>query len=394
MSTNDSPSMPARARAPEQAQAQAPIERLLSGRQIVVCCGAGGVGKTTTAAALGLCAARLGRRTLVLTIDPARRLAQAMGLPEGARAPVPVCAERLTELGIRPGTLHAWMLLPEVVFEQMVCDLTSTPEQAQRILDNRIYRLLSRMTAGMQEYTAAEAVHRLSTSGDYDLVVLDTPPSRNALDFLVAPGRIAGFLDERVVSLFLSTGRRGSALTRKARGVIDAVFIRIFGESFHAELFDFIDAFSGMFSSMRAHASGVKARLESAAAAFLIVTAQGTAVTQESLFMRDRIREMGFPFFGFILNRSLAGEAPHRSPEEMALPEGARRAGLRAEDLIALAQVERWQAARDLEHLSRLRQEAGGDAFALAAPHLGSSIDDLRGLDRLARGLLAARGTG
>ena len=371
-----------------------PIERLLRDKQIVVCCGAGGVGKTTTAAALGLSAARLGRRALVLTIDPARRLAQAMGLPCEARAPVPVCAERLQELGIRPRTLHAWMLLPEVVFEQMVLDLTSGPAEAERILQNRIYRLLSRMTAGMQEYTAAEAVHRLSSSGDYDLVVLDTPPSRNALDFLVAPGRIASFLDERIVSLFLSTGRRGSGLTRKARGVIDAVFIRIFGESFHAELFDFIDAFSGMFSSMRDHASGVKACLESESAAFLVVTAQGTAVTREALFLRDRIRQMGFPFRGFILNRSLAGQEARQSPEAMVLPEAALAAGLRTEDLIALAEVERWQALRDLEYLGCLQRQAGAGAFALAAPHLGSSIEDLRGLDRLAQGLLAAESAG
>ena len=326
----------------------------------------------------------------MLTIDPARRLAQAMGLPEEARAPLAVADERLAALGIAPGLLHAWMLLPEVVFEQMVLDLTSSPAQAQRILQNRIYQLLSRMTAGMQEYTAAEAVHRLSASGDYDLVILDTPPSRNALDFLVAPGRIAGFLDERIVSIFLSSGRQGGRLVRRARGLIDAVFARVFGASFHAELFDFIDAFSGTFAAMRDHASGVKAKLDSERAAFLIVTAQGASVTSEALFLRDRIRQMGFPFSGFILNRSLAGAEARQSPEALALSEEDLRAGLTTEDLIALAEVERWQALRDLEHLGRLRREAGPGAFALAAPHLGASIEDLGGLDRLARGLIAA----
>ncbi|MDR0966902.1 MAG: AAA family ATPase [Myxococcales bacterium] len=367
------------------------LERLLADRRIVVCCGAGGVGKTTISAALGLAAARLGRRTLVLTIDPARRLAQAMGLPENARAPVPVRADRLAALSIAPGNLHAWMLLPEVIFEQMILELTDSPEQARRIQDNRIYQLLSRMTAGMQEYTAAEAVHRLSVSGNYDLVVLDTPPSRNALDFLVAPGRIAGFLDERVVSIFLPKGeRRQGVLARKARGLIDAVFARIFGASFHAELFDFIDAFSGMFGAMRDHANCVKRRLESDAAAFLVVTAQGSTVTSEALFLRKSICRMGFPFRGFILNRSLAGPQARQSPEAMPIPADCLASGLRTEDLIALAEVERWQALRDREHLNRLRREAGKGAFAIAAPHLGTSIEDLCGLALLAQGLLEA----
>ena len=367
------------------------LEHLLGQRRIVVCCGAGGVGKTTTSAALGLAAARLGRRSLVLTIDPARRLAQAMGLPDCAREPTAIDGERLHPLGIEAGLLHAWTLLPEVVFEQMVLELAPTPDAARRVLDNRIYRLLSRMTAGMQEYTAAEAVHRLATSGDYDLVVLDTPPSRNALDFLVAPGRIASFLDERIVSLFLSGGRRRGMIARKAREVIDAVFVRVFGKGFHEELFDFIDAFSGMFSSMRAHADGVKAHLESEEAAFLVVTAQGTTITQESLFMRDRIRQMRFPFRGFILNRSLAGGCEPLSPESLTLPSSAIESGLSADDLHALAEVERWQARLDREHLELLRREAAEGAFALAAPHLGSAIEDLAGLDLLAQGLIAAR---
>ena len=175
---------------------------LLRDKRVIVCCGAGGGGKTTTAAALGLAAASKGRRVLVLTIDPARRLAEAMGIPASGPKPAAVPEDRLRQ-GKISGKLDAWMLDPKVVFEGMVLRLADSPERAAAILENRIYRALSDLVAGMQEYTAAEALYSFVESGNYDLVVLDTPPSRNALEFLEAPRKLSLFLDEKIIGVFL-----------------------------------------------------------------------------------------------------------------------------------------------------------------------------------------------
>src|SRR4051794_17026632 len=152
------------------------IGELIKDATVIVCCGAGGVGKTTTSAALALGAAKLGRRVLVLTIDPARRLAQAMGIPENSVRPVTISPEQLRAVGVEQGALDAWMLNPRVVFDGLVRKLAPTPAQAERILKLRLYQALSDLVAGMQEYTAAEALFGFSTSGAYDLIVLDTPP--------------------------------------------------------------------------------------------------------------------------------------------------------------------------------------------------------------------------
>ena len=170
---------------------RAELEALITTKKVLVCCGAGGVGKTTTAAALALAAARSGRRVLVLTIDPAKRLAQALGIREHMRHPTPLSPETLAQAGVTTGTLDAWMLNPDVVFEGLVHRMAPTMAQAERVLKSRLFRHLSELVAGMQEYTAAEALYELSTTGRYDLVVLDTPPARNALDFLEALGKLA-----------------------------------------------------------------------------------------------------------------------------------------------------------------------------------------------------------
>ena len=195
------------------------LQSLMRDKRVLVLCGAGGVGKTTTAAALGVAAARAGRRVLVLTIDPARRLAEAMGLTEGGPEPTPIPSERLYAGGPPgPGRLDVWMLDPRVVFERFVRRLSPNPESARTILDNRLYRFLSDLVAGMQEYAAAEALDHFLEGGQYELIVLDTPPSRHALDFLEAPGRLARFLDDRIVSLFLPEDKgRGGRLWQIGR---------------------------------------------------------------------------------------------------------------------------------------------------------------------------------
>jgi anion-transporting ArsA/GET3 family ATPase len=365
----------------------ADISALVREKKVIVCCGAGGVGKTTTAAALGMAAAKAGRRTLVLTIDPARRLAQAMGIPEYSRAPSPVSPDKLKEAGVE-GTLDAWMLNPDVVFQGLVTRLAPNAEQAQRILESRLFRHLSELVAGMQEYTAAEALHAFSSEGRYDLIILDTPPSRNALDFLDAPGKLSRFLDERILNLFLPGKPARFGLWRKATELIGNVFSKVFGADFYAEIQEFLSAFAGMFAPMRQHAESVRSLLGSNDAAFVLVTSPDQAALNEARYFRDKILGKGLPFAGFVLNRSWARTDGLVDPSDISLSQDAgpmTRAAF--EKLKTLAEVERERAARDKALLEELRAQLPSKGIAVAAPYIGEAIEDLRGLSELAAGL-------
>ncbi len=363
------------------------LDALVSTKKVIVCCGAGGVGKTTTSAALGVAAAARGRKVLVLTIDPARRLAEAMGIPEAARTPSPVPREKLTELGIPAnGELWAWMLRPEVVFESMVRGLSDSEERTQTILQNRLYKHLSQIVAGMQEYTAAEALYRLSTEGNYDLVVLDTPPSRNALEFLEAPRKLSMFLDERVIGVFLPKKR--GAFWAAASSLIDTVFTRIFGAGFYQELQQFLGAFSGMFGGMRSHAEAVRTLLTSEEATFVLVTSPEPSALAEASFFKSKIAELDLPFAGYVLNRSWAYTRGFGAPSAITLGDSVDPALHTAlPKLQVLAAEETARAKRDRRLLLDLRAQTGNDA-AIATPHLGGAIEDLRGLAALAQNLV------
>ena len=361
------------------------LEALIANKRVIVCCGAGGVGKTTTAAAIGLAGASVGRRTLVLTIDPARRLAEAMGIPEAARTPSAVPRDRLTSLGVpAKGELHAWMLAPEVVFETMVRRLAGDEAKVHAILGNRLYQHLSRIVAGMQEYTAAEALYTLANEGKYDLVVLDTPPSRNALAFLEAPKKLSMFLDERVIGVFL---KKDGAFFRAASDIVERVFSRAFGAGFFAELQDFLGAFSGMFGGMRSHAEAVRSLLSSEEAAFVLVTSPEPAALAEARFFQTKIQDLGLPFSGYVLNRSWAYTRGFLGPEDLPLPDQSPETKLAVRKLGQLADVEKWRAQRDRDLLARLRMETTA-ASAIATPHLGGAVEDLTGLAELARNLV------
>lgn len=361
------------------------LAELVRERKVLVLCGAGGVGKTTTSAALALAGAQAGRRVLVLTIDPAKRLAQAMGIPPNSSEPSPVPRERLDACGVSPeGSLDAWMLDPRVIFEGMVRRLAE-PERAEQILANRLFRHLTDLVAGMQEYMAAEALYTFVEEKRYDLIVLDTPPSRNALEFLDAPGRVARFLDDGVVNLFLP--KTGGGILRRAGRLVSSVFGRVFGDSFASELQTFLQAFSGMFGAMRSHTEGLNELLASPEAAFLLVTSTDEEAINESLFFRDEIARRGLPLSGFILNRSWARYGALSHPEALSLDDAddATRSGV--EKFKLLADRERLQAETDRKLLEKLQMLADG-RLAVAAPHLGEAVEDLRGLVELAQGLV------
>jgi anion-transporting ArsA/GET3 family ATPase len=363
------------------------LQSLLREKRVLVLCGAGGVGKTTTAAALGVAAARAGRKVLVLTIDPARRLAEAMGMTEGGSEPTPIPPERLYEGG-QPGTgrLDVWMLDPRIVFERFVKRLSETPEAARNILDNRLYRFLSDLVAGMQEYAAAEALDNFLDEGRYELVVLDTPPSRHALDFLEAPGRLARFLDDRIVSLFLPEEK--GRLWRKTSQLLGNVLGSIFGEGFTQEMRTFMGAFSGLFAGIRMRADRLRSRLSSPDAAFLLVTSPEAASLEEANFFRDMLREKGLPFAGYVLNRSWAREDGLANPEALLRhveDHGAARDGVKA--LIHLAENERVRAEAHRGLLARLAERLPAGAVAVAAPEAGGDLEDFGGLVRLGEAL-------
>ncbi|QQR44468.1 AAA family ATPase [Myxococcus xanthus] len=368
------------------------LRRLLHDKRIVVLCGAGGVGKTTTAAALGVAAARAGRRVLVLTIDPARRLAETMGLQESGPEPTPIPPERLFAGGPwGTGLLDVWMLDPRAIFERMVHQLAPTPEAARAIVDHRLYRFLSELVAGVQEYAAAEALDAFLTDGRYELILLDTPPSRHALDFLDAPGRLARFLDERIVSLFGPEKRaRGGRLWHGAQAVVDRVLAGIFGAGFTQEMRGFIGAFGGLFSGMRLHTERLHQRLASPDAAFLLVTSPEPASLREATWFRETLAARGLPFAGYVLNRSWAHDDVLAAPEALLEHTGGDR---HAEQAVAalsrLASVEQARAQAHRDVLDRLTRHLPSGTLAVAAPDAGAELEEFSGLVRLGDALAA-----
>lgn len=365
------------------------IGEILRNRRVIVCCGAGGVGKTTTAAALSLAAARAGRRVLVLTIDPSRRLAETLGVSRNPPTPVAVPADRQAAAGIHaPASLDAWMLDPKLVADESVRRLTKTPEDAERILGNRIYQQVSAMVAGMHEYTAMEALYRLVHEGQYDLVVLDTPPSRHALDFLDAPRRLAGLVDSSALQAFLP--RKESLVTRAASKVIEKILSAVFGEEFASELVAFMMTFSGIFAALNVDVNAMRKFLSGPDVAFLLVTSPAASTLAEAHFFQDKTRDLGLPFRGFVLNRSRARNTSKRWPDEEALSELVPLAQRALPKLQALAHAELEAARRDLSLLTELEQRAGNQATAIAVPELPEGADDMVTLLTIADALAAS----
>ncbi len=378
---------PSDSEAPADDARGTPLRRLVREKRVLVLCGPGGVGKTTMAAALGLAGAQLGRRVLVLTIDPARRLADALGIPLASPGPRPVPADKLQALGLaaeggRQGSLDAWMLDPKVVFEQVIRVL-GTPEQTTKILGTKLFAHLSELASGMLEYTAGEALFKFASEGRYDLIVLDTPPARNALDFLDAPARLSAFLEDSILKVFVP--KEGAGFLASAGRLVGHVFSRVFGEGFIADLGVFFQAFSGLFGGMREHSDGVAKLLGSDESAFLLVTSPEEASLREAtLFQADLLRR-NFPFAGFILNRSLAKLASWPHPGDFTSSDAVAMSALRK--LTSIANEERREAAEHALLLEELRALAGEAGFASAAPLLLDSSEPLAGLGVLAREL-------
>jgi anion-transporting ArsA/GET3 family ATPase len=365
------------------------VDAMLADRAtgIIVCCGSGGVGKTTTSAALALRAAEQGRNVVVLTIDPARRLAQSMGIEALDNTPRPV--QGVVSTGsTTQGRLDAMMLDMKRTFDEVV-ESQASPEKAKQILANPFYIALSSSFAGTQEYMAMEKlgqIHRdAQKDSTYDLIVVDTPPSRSALDFLDAPERLSSFLDGRFVRLMLAPARGPAKLMSAGFSIITNSLTKILGGQFLKDLQTFVTALDTVFGGFRQRAQQTYSLLQADGTAFLVVAAPEPDALREAAYFVERLSEDGMPLAGLIVNRaSPAPESVLAAEEALAGVGRLRRAG---EGPIA-AGLLRLHAdqVRLVEREQSLRERfatAHPQVPTVVVPALAGDVHDLAGLRRI-----------
>jgi anion-transporting ArsA/GET3 family ATPase len=371
------------------------LRSLVETKRILVCAGPGGVGKTTTAAALGVIASRLGRRTLVSTIDPAPRLADALGVKDLGAEARPLPEATALALGIAPGLLRAARLDTARAFRSLVEDQVADAAMRARIFANPIYRQITSALTGSQEYAATLALYELARGGDHDLIVLDTPPTAHALDFLEAPRRISEAISSPAVQWFArppaSSGRFSLARLKAGPGLALRQLGKFLGSTFLDDLGAFLLDFREVLDGFLERAKAVEALLRQPDVAFLLVLSPEVAAVNEALYFSSRLREAGLPLSGFIANRILP------APGATAEPELRRRLGIQP-GLAELAPHQIEDAARGLSRvagyldtLSRAqRQEIarlGHDAPGIdiqSVPLLGHDVSNLDSLKSVA----------
>ena len=344
------------------------LDTLVRDRSIVVCCGSGGVGKTTTAAALALQGARAGRRTAVVTIDPARRLADSLGAG-------PIGNEPHLIAGDWPGTLHALMLDTKRTFDDLVCRYATDDGQRERILGNRFYRNISNSLSGTQEYMAAEKLYELHTNGAYDLVVVDTPPTRNALDFLDAPRRLTHFLDHRLYRLLTAPNRsRLRAVNLAAQAFVRST-AKVVGAGALDDAIAFFQSFEGMEAGFRDRAAHVEALLRDRATAYVLVASARSDTVTEALFFAAHLDTLHLSVDALVVNRM----HPHfELPAEV--PAGLEALVANAVELSTIRAAEQEQMAKLTAALP--------NAPTVVVPLLEHDVHDLASLDQMGRLLL------
>jgi anion-transporting ArsA/GET3 family ATPase len=350
------------------------LRDLLAGSRIVVCTGSGGVGKTTTAAVLALEAARLGRRACVVTIDPAKRLADALGLEGLTNTPARID-------GDWPGELWALMLDTKTTFDALVTRNAETPAQAAGIMENRFYRNISASLSGTQEYMAMEKLYELHEDHDFDLIVVDTPPTRNALDFLEAPKRLTRFLDHRLYRILMAP-TRGFV---KAMNVAAQAFLRTIAKVVGGDVVQdavlFFQAFDGMEQGFKLRAERVLELLSQDDTSFVLVTAPRRDVVDEAAFFAARLGEAGIPIRALIVNRMhpLFSTAAAGALRERGRAQGGTDLGHQYENLADFLQV----ASNEEAHLRGLAAKVA-PAPVVRVPFLDCDVHDLDGLGQVA----------
>jgi len=363
----------------------------LKGKRICICTGSGGVGKTTTAAAVAMGLAARGQRVAVVTIDPARRLAGALGLEQLGNEPRLVDPDHFARQGLElRGELWAMMLDVKRTFDELIELLAPDQGTRDEILANRVYRELSSAVAGSQEFTAMAKLYELDASGRFDAIVLDTPPSRNALDFLDAPQRLTGFLEGRALRVLLAPTGAAAAIAARGSGLVFSALRRVTGVDLLTELGTFFRVLGGVVDGFAERASAVGQLLGDPATTFLIVSSLEPAPVAEAVFFRRRLQEAGLPFGGLVVNRVrvLARNPP--PVDEAALTADLDGDGdLAARSLQALDDL-RALARRDAAGLRRLAAEID-DRQPILVPQLDRDVSDLAGLVAVERFLFVSR---
>lgn len=374
------------------------LSEVLAKHRVVVCVGSGGVGKTTTSAALALHAALQGRRVLCLTIDPAKRLANSMGLTAMTTEEQLVAPELFERAGLPAvGSLSAMMLDTKRTFDELVLKYASSPARAKRIFDNRLYQYISTSLAGTQEYMAMEKLHAVRQNQRYDLIVLDTPPTTNALDFLNAPEKLVDAIDSPAMRWFIQAfsgaGKLGFGLLGRGAQVVLRGLAKFTGGEFLQAVAEFIGDINDLFGGFTERARQVSDSLRSPEVAFLLVTSPDPLAVQEAIFFAEKLRDNGLRQCGTVINRvtPLLSE-PHGSAREVAdalaalAPPGS---GAAFQDKLEQAlDEERMRAVTDRGEVERLKALTGSRGLYIEVPAFEQDVHDLRALARVAGHLL------
>jgi anion-transporting ArsA/GET3 family ATPase len=366
------------------------VAERLAGKRVCICTGSGGVGKTTTAAAVAVGLAARGQRVAVVTIDPARRLASALGLELLGNEPRLIDPAHFAGEEMKPdGQLWAMTLDPKRTFDELIELLAPDAAARDEILANRIYQELSSAVAGSQEFTAVAKLYELDASGRFDVIVLDTPPSRNALDFLDAPQRLTGFLEGRALKVLTAPTGAAAVIAARGGGLVFSALRRITGLDLLGDLSTFLGALSSVVDGFAERASAVNRLLGDPATTFLIVAAPEPASVEEAIFIRRRLRETRMPFGGLVVNR--VRMLAHNPP---AIDESALTADLGGDGDLAVRSVQalgdlRALARRDAAGLRRLSAEVD-EEHPMLIPQLDRDVSDVAGLLAIQRFLFAS----
>ncbi|MBN8868408.1 MAG: ArsA family ATPase [Solirubrobacterales bacterium] len=362
----------------------ASVEQVIAGREIVICAGSGGVGKTTTSAAIALGMAARGKKVCVLTIDPAKRLADSLGLKELGNEASKVDPKLLREQGVDPepgGELWAMMLDAKETFDALVARHAEDAEARDRVLNNRIYQQISGALAGSQEYMAMEKLFELHSEGRFDLLVLDTPPSRNALDFLDAPKRLTQFIEGKSLQVFIRPTGLAARVASRGTGVVLSVLKRIVGFDLLADLSEFFTAFSGMIDGFQDRAHRVSALLGDDRTSFLIVCGPQGEPIEEAVFFHSKLVENGMNFGGVVVNRVRYRLGTH----QVKVGDLAKRIDAEIDDGDLSGRLARnlaeydVLAVRDQKNIEQLRDAMNGEPV-IRVPYLDTDVHDIAGL--------------
>ena len=363
----------------------------LETRNVLIVCGSGGVGKTTTAAALALRAALAGRRVLVCTIDPSRRLATSLGLEQLPDKPRLLNLAKLSP-SAGAGSMWAMTLDTKRTFDRLVERYAANEAARDRILQNRFYKHVSAALSGSHEYMAVEKLLELSADARFDLVVLDTPPTRHALDFLEAPDRLLGFLDTGVLRWFLKPYFVAGRLTLKVATATGALAMRLadrfLGLQFLQDLSEFFLAFESMYAGFKERAAMVHALLRSPSSGFVLVATPSRPTLDEAVYFYRRLRDRGMPFVSFVVNRL------HPEPDQQPPTRDRRRAAPAPRLAPDLAQA-LTQVLADQEAIARserkalVRLQVDAEEPLVLVPEFEADVHDLRGLADVGEAIFA-----